>query len=378
MRAGCPRSQGEGALRRFRGTGYPQFVDRLRLRVPNPGMESLDGFGNDAFGSAPDLLDHEAAAQGYDPIGTNPARRRQTSLRHVGLHERHSMLWSGTGCHRQTDEVSIQVGSGQRQNGRRLLADRSVKGYGTRTTSPRSNIIPNGVFAVFPHRRQRARLGSHQVAPLGAFLALAEKTGEIEHLAGELVRQRSHLFVNQICNRHVGLWRIIRLRIGVCARRAKGAAERRLPGRSLRHPRSESPLVSGRPAPGLGFRCAAKCFTRRRGARGGTPRATLTALCFASPTPSFAKASEGPYASPPKLQSSVGGGGEASNDYSANASPDGNRSVPASRGSKRRSAMRARAAAMAGAKIRSRSKRGTSARSIAWASSSAGELLSGR
>src|SRR5208282_1237910 len=60
---------------------------------------------------------------------------------------------------------------------------------GTSSRSPRSNIIPDLVLDVVPYRRQRRRLCTHQVAPVGALTAITKIADEIEHLASGLVGQ---------------------------------------------------------------------------------------------------------------------------------------------------------------------------------------------
>jgi hypothetical protein len=67
--------------------------------------------------------------------------------------------------------------------GRRLLADRSRNGNGTSNKSPRSNIVPNFILDVVPHRRERACLRAHQIAPAAPLASFAQKADEIEHLA---------------------------------------------------------------------------------------------------------------------------------------------------------------------------------------------------
>ena len=73
--------------------------------------------------------------------------------------------------------------------GRFLAADRSEKGKGIRTRSPRSNTIPRLILGVIPNRLQRGFLSADQVAVALAFLPFREIANEIQHLLGEVFRK---------------------------------------------------------------------------------------------------------------------------------------------------------------------------------------------
>src|SRR5665647_2383928 len=89
--------------------------------------------------------------------------------------------------------------------GRRFTADKSVNGNGTSSRSPRSNIVPDFIFRIVPHRGKAGGLRVHEVAPFRAIAPLTKESDEVEHLARERIGQQFHLIVNHVGDGHAGL-----------------------------------------------------------------------------------------------------------------------------------------------------------------------------
>src|SRR5208283_6190843 len=94
------------------------------------------------------------------------------------------------------------VGRVNMSTGRFLAADRSEKGKGIRTRSPRSNTIPRLILGIIANRLQGGFLSADQVAVALAFLPFHQITNEIQHLPCEVFGELLGLFINQIGDGH--------------------------------------------------------------------------------------------------------------------------------------------------------------------------------